>query len=138
MKKIFLLLLTSFLYLSCSKESETEDIILELLPVSGIELPVSFKANNENIIKVKFVRPTECYTFNQFYSESDNSMSTVAVETTVIRRKDGGCPSLQNNNVVTQNLKFKTAQTGAYTLKFWKGKDTNGEDLFLTYSIFIE
>ena len=138
MKKVLILLLIPFLYLSCSKEPETEDVTLELLPVSEVELPINFNVNKDNIIKVKFIRPTECYAFNQFYYVANGSISTVAVESKVSRNNNGGCPPLQSNNVLTQNFKFRPEQTGQYTLKFWNGKDTNGSDLFLTYNILIE
>nr|WP_294934644.1 hypothetical protein [uncultured Flavobacterium sp.] len=138
MKKIFLLLMVPFLYLSCSKDSDTEDVTLELLPVSEVELPNNFHANSENIITVKFVRPTDCYAFNQFYYESTDTESTIAVETTVFHYNNGGCMPLQSNNVATQHLKFRPENTGEYTLRFWQGKDENGDDLFLTYDIIVE
>lgn len=138
MKKIFLLLLIPFLYLSCSKDSETDDVTLELLPVSTVELPSAFGVNKENIIKVKFVRPTDCYAFNQFYYEIEGHISTIAVESSVFHYNNGGCPALQSNNVATQNLKFRPQEIGEYTLKFWNGKDTNGNDLFLTYNVLVE
>lgn len=138
MKKILLLLLIPFLYISCSKESETEDVTLELLPVSEVEMPNNFRANSENIIKVKFVRPTDCYAFNKFYYEATSTESTIAVESTVFHYNNGGCPPLQSNNVATQNLKFRPETVGEYTLKFWQGKDDNGDDLFLTYDIIVE
>lgn len=137
MKKILLVLLMSFLALSCSKDSDSEDVTLELLPVSEVELPANFRVNSENIIRVKFIRPTDCYAFNQFYAESTDTQSTIAVETTVFHN-NGGCPPLQSNNVATQVLKFRPDHTGAYTLKFWNGKDENGEDVFLTYDIVVE
>lgn len=138
MKNIFLLLLTPLLYLSCSKEPAAEDVTLELLPVSEVELPVNINVNKDNIVKVKFIRPSECYAFNQFYYEATGSISTVAVESKVFHSKNGGCPPLQSNNVLSQNLKFRPEQTGQYTLKFWNGKDANGNDLFLTYNILVE
>jgi len=138
MRNIFLLLLVPFLYLSCSNEPETEDVTLELLPVSEVELPVNFTINKDNIIKVHFIRPSECYAFNQFYYEMNGSVSTFAVESKVSHSKNGGCPPLQSNNILSQNLKFRPEQTGQYTLKFWNGKDTNGNDLFLIYTILIE
>ncbi|ESU29951.1 hypothetical protein FLJC2902T_04330 [Flavobacterium limnosediminis JC2902] len=138
MRKIFLLILIPFLYLSCTKEPETEDVAFELLPVNEVELPVSFNVNKENIIRIKFVRPTECHAFNKFYFEKDGSSRTIAVESTVFKYDNGGCAVLQNNNVATQNLKFNPDQTGEYTLKFWNGKDSNGVDLFLTYTILVE
>lgn len=138
MKKIFLVLLIPFLFLSCSKDSENDDITLELLPVSEVELPSNFGVNKENIIKVKFIRPTDCYAFNQFYYEIEGNISTIAVESSVFHYNNGGCPALQSNNVATQNLKFRPETIGEYTLKFWNGKDTNGNDLFLTYNVLVE
>lgn len=138
MKKILLLILIPFIYLSCSKEPETDNTTLELLPVSEVELPALFGVNKENIIKVKFVRPTDCYAFNQFYYEIEGTISTIAVETSVFHYNNGACPPLQSNNVATQILKFRPEQTGEYTLKFWKGKDANGGDVFLTYNILVQ
>lgn len=138
MRKIFLLMLLPFLSLSCSKESETEDVTLELLPVSQVELPNNFSTDKENIIKVKFVRPTECYAFNKFYYESSGSLSTIAIESKVVRGNNGGCPPLQSNGVTTQNFKFSPEDSGEYTLKFWQGKGEDGTDLFLTYDIIVE
>jgi hypothetical protein len=137
MKKLFLLILISLLYVSCSTESEAEDVTFELLPVNTIELPTSFKVNKENIIKVKFIRPTDCYAFNKFYNEQDGATRTFVVESTVF--ENGSCSALASgNNVATQILKFRPEQIGEYTLKFWQGKDMNGDDLFLTYNILVE
>jgi hypothetical protein len=138
MKKIFLLILIPFLYLSCSKEAETEDVAFQLLPISEVELPATFNVNKDNNIKIKFVRPTECHAFNKFYSEKNGTIRTIAVESVVFQYSNGGCAALQNNNVATQILKFNPSQSGEYTLKFWNGKDSNGVDLFLTYTVIVE
>lgn len=138
MRNIFLLLLIPFLYLSCSKESETETVTYELLPVSEVNLPTIFRINKESNIKIKFLQPTECHSFNKIYFEKDGSIRTIAVESIVSKDSEGGCTSLQNGNMTTQTLKFNPDQTGEYTLKFWKGKNSNGVDLFLTYTIFVE
>ena len=35
-------------------------------------------------------------------------------------------------NITRQEvLKFKPTEVGTYTFKFWQGKDTNGDDIFL-------
>lgn len=138
MKKIFLLMLIPFLYLSCSTETDTDDVAYELLPVSEVQMPQNFNVNKENNIKIKFVRPTECHEFNKFYLEDDNSTKIIAIESTVLKNKNEDCATLQNENVAMQILKFNPDRAGAYTLKFWKGKDTNGVDLFLTYTISVE
>lgn len=138
MKKIFLLILIPFLCLSCNSETDTDDKEYELLPVSEVQLPQNFNVDKENDIRIKFVRPTECHDFNKFYFEDDNSTKIIAVESTVFKNKNENCATLQNNNVATQILKFNPDHTGEYTLKFWNGKDTNGADLFLTYTISVE
>lgn len=138
MRNVFLLILVPLLYLSCSKEPETEAVTYELLPVSEVELPSNFKINKESTIKIKFVQPTECYSFNKIYLEKEGSVSTIAVESTVYKHSNGDCAPVQKENMATQNLKFSPNQTGECTLKFWKGKDSNGADLFLTYTIFVE
>ncbi|ESU24224.1 hypothetical protein FEDK69T_06630 [Flavobacterium enshiense DK69] len=138
MRNVFLLILIPFLYLSCSKESETETTVYELLPVSEVELPTNFKINKEYTIKIKFVQPTECHTFNKIYFEKEGSIRTIAVESTVYKHSDSDCASVQNGNMTTQDLKFNLDKPGEYTLKFWKGKNSNGVDLFLTYNILVE
>lgn len=138
MKKIILLLILSFLYLSCTTEPSTEDVTFELTAISEVELPSTFKANQDNLIRVKFIRPTDCYAFNKIYNEPNGSTRTIAVESLVFHG-NGKCKTLQGNSgIATQVMKFYPEQIGEYTLKFWNGKDTSGNDVFLTYNIFVE
>lgn len=124
--------------LSCSQESDEDNIAFELLPVSEVMLPTIFTAGMENNIQVKFLRPTGCHAFNRFYFEIEGSSATIAVESTIFKTRNSNCPDLQNNNVATQVLKFNPDHTGEYILKFWKGKDNNGVDVFLTYTIVVQ
>lgn len=136
MKKFLLLLIVPLFHLSCSNDSESEDVTLELLPVSEVEIPGNINAGKDNMIKVRYVRPTDCYSFNKFYFEMSNTTRTIAVETKVAKNNGNStCRPITNNSLSTEVLKFHPETTGNYKLKFWKGKDTNGNDMFLTYDV---
>lgn len=133
--KRFLFLLTFALLLSCQPE-ETESTTYELLPITEVTVPATFRVNQASNIQVKFSRPTGCHAFNKFYAETGNHNSKVAVESIVF---DSGkeCPPLNGNGVATNNFKFTPTEVGPYTLEFWNGKNANGEDVFLTYEIDV-
>lgn len=136
MKKIFLILTIIVLSLSsCSVDDGQEDVIYELLPIQEVVLPSSFKINQDNIIEVKFSRPTTCHGFNSFYYEKEGSNRIVAVEGIVFN--NNGCEPLVES-IAKQSLKFRPETVGDYTFKFWQGKDAQGADIFLTYQIVVE
>lgn len=137
MKK--LLLLVSFFVLllgSCSTDTKNEEYTYEVLPVSQVLLPSVFKVNEENEIQVSFLRPSTCYAFDSFYYDIKGNIRTIAVESLLF--SNNNCTTLTTNNTLTKSLMFTPNTTGNYTLKFWNGKDTNGNDTFLTYEIVVE
>ncbi|MGX7667798.1 hypothetical protein [Flavobacterium pedocola] len=134
--KNFLLLLMISLFISCQKE-ETEEVTYELLPVTEVNMPNTFRVNQMSNIQVKFVRPTDCHSFNKFYSQKNNGLSKVAVESIIVNSSGKSCPTLNGNGTTTSNFKFTPEEAGEYTLQFWKGKNNSGEDTFLTYNIEI-
>ncbi|MEW5676598.1 hypothetical protein ABGT15_09820 [Flavobacterium enshiense] len=135
MKNLLLFLLFTLL-LSCQPE-ETETVTYELLPVTEVTMPASFKVNRTANIQVKFTRPTGCHAFNKFYSEKEATSNKVAVESVIFENAGKECPAINGNATVTNNYKFTPDAIGPYTLQFWNGKDANGEDVFLTYEIDV-
>lgn len=136
MKKLFLIFtFIAFALSSCSTDDGQEDTVYELLPIQEVILPSTFKINQDNVIQVKFSRPTTCHAFNDFYYEKQGMTRIVAVESIVFM--NNGCEPLIEN-VSKQNLKFRPEQVGEYTFKFWQGKDEQGTDIFLTYQIVVE
>ncbi|WP_313806095.1 hypothetical protein [Flavobacterium sp.] len=137
MKNLFYILIgLVFTLSSCSLDDGKEDVSYELLPVNQVVMPESFKANKENPIEIKFIRPTSCHAFNSFYYDKTGNIRTVAIESIIYT--NNGCEPLTVDNIAVQTLNFKPETAGEYTFKFWQGKDDNGEDIFLTYDIIVQ
>ncbi|TRX27000.1 hypothetical protein FNW25_06995 [Flavobacterium franklandianum] len=127
MKKIvlFLILITSFL--SCSLDDDSPTYTYEILPVDSYVVPASFTLGQTYEIKLKYQKPTSCHIYQGIYYEKNLNTRTIAVQTAV-----------QNNQVCTMEIppisevsfNFMVTNTGSYIFKFYKGKDTAGEDIF--------
>lgn len=136
MKKLITLLSVFFIVVSCSFEDKNDTSVhFELLPVESVEMPVDFYADTDNEIIVHFLRPTSCHGFDGFYYEKDEFTRTVAVQSFVLEQSN--CTTL-TNQVLEQPLKFRPTDPGTYLFKFWKGKDTNGDDVFEEISVDVQ
>ena len=129
MKKLIALLSVFFLVTSCSLNDDNRTVYFELLPIDSVIMPTEFHVNTENNIVVKFLRPTSCHGFDGFYYVKDGFTRSVAIQSYVIEENNSGCTPL-TNQILEQTLRFKPTETGTYTFRFWKGKDTNGVDIF--------
>lgn len=135
MKKILALIGLIFVISSCSvNDNEEKKVHYELLPVDSVEMPTEFYVNVENEIIIKYLKPTSCHGFNGFYYEKDGFTRTVGVQSFVIEQDN--CTAL-TNVISEQILKFKPLAAGTYLFKFWKGKDTNGNDVFDETSVVV-
>lgn len=128
MKKIIALFCVFLMFSSCALDEDNRSIHFELLPVDSVIMPAEFHANTENNIIIKFLRPTSCHGFDSFYYEKDGFTRTVAIQSFVLE-ENNGCTPL-TNNILEQTLRFTPIETGTYTFKFWKGKDSNGDNIF--------
>ena len=128
MKKIAFLLLIVLTSISCTKEPDGPRVHLELMPISNVSIPDTLYAFENNEIDVQYNRPSTCYGFDGFYYEKLDLTRTIAVQNYVI--EDQPCTTL-TNETREETLIFHPTQIGNYTFKFWQGKDTNGNDIFL-------
>lgn len=135
MKKIAALIGIFLLVISCSSESNEQNIHYELLPVDSVTMPTEFYVDVENEIVVSFLRPTVCHGFDGFYYEKDGFTRTVAIQSFVLEQSNCG---ESNTEAAAQLLKFKPTEVGTYLFKFWKGKDTNGVDVFQEISVDVQ
>ena len=127
MKKIvlFVILITSLL--SCSVDNDNTTYTYSVLPVESYVVPASFTLGETYSIKLKYQKPTACHIYQGIYYEKNLNTRTIAIQT-----------ALQNNQVCTQEVppisevsfNFTVTNTGSYIFKFYKGKDTAGEDIF--------
>ena len=116
-------------------ENNNRNVYFELLPVDSVIMPAEFHVNTENLIVIKFLRPTSCHAFDSFYYVKDGFTRTVAVQSYVVE-ENGGCTTL-TNQIAEQTLRFQPTETGTYTFKFWKGKDSNGANIFEEITIDV-
>lgn len=137
MKKLIALICLFVLSISCTKEFDGPRVHFELLPVESVVLPTSFSVNTENEIEINYLKPTSCHGFDGFYYTKDASTRTIAIQNYVIEEEEQGCFPL-TNQLQTQVLRFKPTTAGTYLLKFWKGKDTNGVDIFEEISVDVQ
>ena len=135
MKKLIALICIFVLSISCTQEPDGPRVHLELLKVESVVLPTTFTANTVNEIEVTYSRPSSCHGFEGFYYTRDGFNRTIAVLNYVIEEQ--GCLPLLNQ-LQTKILRFKPATAGTYLLKFWKGKDANGVNLYEEFSVVVQ
>lgn len=132
MKKFVLLLSVLFLFNSCNMDDNGDDFQYVLLPVASVEIPTEFELGETYNIVVRYYRPTTCHAFDGFYYEKDLNIRTIAVQNIVFNQNN--CEPL-TDVLAEENLEFHVTNNGSYIFKFWQGKDSNGQDIFLEYEI---
>ncbi|WP_396217514.1 hypothetical protein [Flavobacterium sp.] len=135
MKKLIAFICIFVLSISCTQEPDGPRVRLELVPVETVVLPTTFTANTVNEIEVTYSRPSSCHGFEGFYYTRDGFNRTIAVLNYVIEEQ--GCLPLLNQ-LQTKILRFKPATAGTYLLKFWKGKDAAGVNLYEEFSVVVQ
>jgi hypothetical protein len=137
MKKLIALICIFVLSVSCTQEFDVDGprVHFELIPVESVVLPTSFSLDTENEIEINYLKPSSCHGFDGFYYAKDASTRTIAIQNYVIEEQ--GCLPLLNQ-LETQVLRFKPVTAGTYLLKFWKGKDANGVNLYEEFSVVVQ
>jgi len=129
MKKIIFTLFIGLFLLSSCKEGPVQELVL--LPVTEvIEIPTRLEYQNLTNFKVKFEFPNDCYRFHGFDFTYFRNERTIAVR--ALKILDATCNDGQLFEF-TASFQMMPEQEDEYIFKFWKGKDTNGNDIFETY-----
>ena len=128
MKKIVAFLSLFLIAISCSVDDDQPNVHYELVPVESVNLEDTLTVGLVNNIEINYKKPSTCHGFDGFYYEKNGFERIIGVQNYVIEQTD--CQPI--TNITRQEvLKFKPTEVGTYTFKFWQGKDTNGEDIFL-------
>jgi hypothetical protein len=128
MKKILALIGIFILSISCSPDTDEQNIRYELVPVQSIVIDDVLYVGEENIITIKYSRPNNCYGFNGFVYEKEANTRTIGVQNYVVEKSD--CQPI-TNDLSERNLSFIPETTGTYTFKFYQGKDASGNNIYL-------
>lgn len=127
MKKISVLLIVLFSVIACNTESDGDKFHLELLPVDSAVLPTEFKKDSIYELPITYTRPTTCHVFEGFYYDKNANKRTIAIQTSVLEQSNCTAATV---NPMTEILKFKPTIESSYIIRLWKGKDSNGADIF--------
>ncbi|MGB0890819.1 MAG: hypothetical protein ACPGUU_00610 [Flavobacteriaceae bacterium] len=125
MKK-FLLICLVILLASCSSVNKENNSVLKLLPIDKVNTPQIFIYGTIDTIAIKYSLPNSCHVYHSLYYQYQDTTRIVAVR--ALEYVDNIC----SKDIVQKELKFPLhiVQRKDYVFKFWKGKDTKGNDLY--------
>ena len=126
MKKIFFAIFILLLTVSCS-DDDSSNYHYELLPVEDAIVPDEFVQGQVYFITVKYIRPTECYVYNDVLYEYDFDARNIAVVSTVV--EDSDCEDIDSEEELT--IRVQALQTSPYVFRFWQGDDDDGNPIYL-------
>lgn len=122
-KKIVGLILIVSLHFSCSSDDEEVRNEYYLIPISSIELPEVWTFNQENTIKLRYIRPSTCYFFNNIYVNTKTA-NEIEFAIQVVKLEESTCLDTTNEGEYEVSYDFNPSASGSYKLKFLSN---NGE-----------
>jgi hypothetical protein len=125
MKKIVYSLVICFAIISCTTEGESYS--LEVLPVAKVEMQTAFAKDSITEIPVKYLRPSNCHFFEDFYYVRNDFTRIVAIYNSRLNKDN--CSEFANDTIEVP-LRFRPTQLGTYTLRFWKGTVDGVEEYY--------
>lgn len=146
-KKLLIALLIG-LIVSCSSEEDSDFSAYdtangsaegydEFLPITNVLIPEVIYKDKPVDIFLYYTVPTFCHTFKDIFYSAKNNERTVAILSTVIQ-KDSCNTKTDSVKTDKTSFKFNAEEFGDYKLKFWKGKDEKGTDVYSIYNIKVE
>ncbi len=134
MKKIIAIVVLGLFFNSCDTTPE-ESYTLEVVPVAKVQMQTKYALDSITQIPIKYVRPTNCHFFEDFYYEKSDYTRNVAIY----------CAKLNGNNncvadltdTITIPLRFKPETLGTYHFKFWIGTNADGIDQFIEHNAVV-
>lgn len=132
-KYLFYCMIFIVCFSACSSDDlQTDNSVLEILPIENISLPESFEYNMVYTIYYDYTQPTNCHAFYNLYYDANGDERIIAV---VNRKHDNGNCQSTDNQIIRSFDFHCTKQQGVYIFKLWQGENSDGEDEYLTYEI---
>jgi len=126
-KNILLTFLLVFTFVSCSlDDDENTNFALKTLPIKEAVVPTEFEFGSSYTIKVLYDLPDGCHSFYDLYYEYKDFSRIVAI--TAIVDLNASCTEaiIEKEHEFIVNIN----QSEDYTFRFWKGEDSQGNDIF--------
>lgn len=138
--KRFLFLFTAISLFSILSSCALEDSLLAdetnfrfaTLSIIDVELPDSFSLNEKYEIKVTYLLPNGCTTFEGF-EINEPELTTREVIVFGTQRTDLACT--ESITQETKTFNFIVLYNQPYTFRFWQGEDENDEQQYLEIEV---
>ena len=115
MNKTLISLLLILGFISCKKESDSDNTTIATAPITAVvEAPSSGQVNQAISFKLTVAYPDGCTTFSKFIETQQSKTESVEVETT--HPKDANCTLAIVYEAKTYT--FTPTEKGTYTFKF--------------------
>lgn len=135
MKRLIFLLFSLASLASCSIDEDSGGLTQDLAPVLSVTLPDSFVKAESYEIEIFYKRPSSCHRFSGFdISKNVNKIFIGVVNS--YHTSNTNC-SETGNLQDSVKLNFVAERDDFYIFNFWKGKNTLGEDEFLTIEVSV-
>lgn len=129
------LLFAVFLFIGCNDDDDDNndhDFHLEYSSVISTELPDEFTYGSAYEVKVTIELPSSCY---HYYNEYDYIHDGTSRLIYPIVHIDEGVDCLENITETTFSIPLQVEQNEPYIFKFYQGKDTDEQDVFLIIEV---
>ncbi|RKR14720.1 hypothetical protein CLV91_0798 [Maribacter vaceletii] len=118
---------------SCSVEDDSPNFQFVPLQIISAELPESFNLEETYQIKVSFIKPNGCTSYEGFdvTKEAQTTRNVVVVGSERIDIDDCTEQAVEQ----TAEFNFVVLYNETYTFKFWLGETASGEDEYLEIDV---
>ncbi len=125
-KKFLVIILVITTLFSCSLNDDDSNFSIETLPIKEAIVPAFFDFGQSYEITVFYDLPDGCHSFYDLFYQYEGTSRIVAINALVDNK------SVCTEALIAKEYTFilKATQAEDYTLKFWIGTDTNGDDIF--------
>jgi len=134
MKRLLAITFIAFITLSCSKD-DSESLQQELVPTVSVNIPDSLKTGQAYEFEVLYKKTSNCHYFSGF-DVSKNEQTIIVGVVNNYSSVNNNC-STNGNLQEAAKLNFVVEREDFYIFKFWQGKSSVGEDIFLTKEVPI-
>ncbi len=115
-----------FLVVSCSIDDDSNNFKLETLPIKEAIVPAEFTFRSMHDITVTYELPSGCHSFYDLFYQYEGTSRRVAINSLV----NEGVACTDDIREIEYTFKVNVVQREDYTFKFWKGVDSEGENIF--------
>jgi len=123
---VTILIISTLFSCSLGDDDNNSNLSLKTLPIQEAVVPDSFDLGQSFEITIFYDLPDGCHSFYSLFYQHEGTSRIVAVNSLV---EDAATCTLA---IIEKEFTFTVNATQAedYTFKFWKGTDSNGDDIF--------